>query len=60
MITKEMKIGDILLQRSDAAAILMNFGMGCVGWPGAQMESLEEAAVVHGINLDELVKALNE
>lgn len=59
-ITKEMLIREILQQRSDAAEILMSHGLGCVGCPGAQMESLEEAAAVHGLNVDDLVEALNK
>ena len=60
MITKDMTIGEIVRADMSKAEILMNFGMGCVGCPSAQAETLEEAAEVHGINLDELVKALNE
>ncbi|MCI5727206.1 MAG: DUF1858 domain-containing protein [Clostridium sp.] len=59
MITKDMTIGEIVRADMSKAEILMNFGMGCVGCPSAQAETLEEAAEVHGINLDELVKALN-
>jgi hybrid cluster-associated redox disulfide protein len=55
-----MLIGDLIKQKPEAAGILMRFGMGCVGCPSAQMESLEEAAGVHGLNLDDLLKALNE
>ena len=58
MITKDMTIGEIVRADMSKAEILMNFGMGCVGCPSAQAETLEEAAEVHGINLDELVKAL--
>ncbi len=59
-ITKDMIIHDILMARPDAAEILMAHGMGCVGCPGSQMESLEEAAAVHGMNLDDLMAALNK
>lgn len=59
-ITKDMIIREILMARSDAAEILMSHGLGCVGCPGAQMESLEEAAQVHGLNLDDLMVALNK
>ncbi len=48
------------MARPDAAEILMAHGLGCVGCPGAQMESLEEAAAVHGMNLDDLLAALNK
>jgi hybrid cluster-associated redox disulfide protein len=59
-ITKDMLIGEILKEKDDAPEILMSFGMGCVGCPASQMESLEQAAMVHGLNLDEVLKALNK
>lgn len=40
--------------------VLFGFGLGCVGCPSAQAETIEEACDVHGINVDELVKELNE
>lgn len=58
-ITSNMLIGEILKLDSKAAQILMNHGMGCVGCPSSQMESLEQAAAVHGIDLDKLVEDLN-
>lgn len=59
-ITKNMLIGDILAVHPGNAAILMASGMGCVGCPSAQAESLEEAAMVHGMDVDTLVKDLND
>ncbi len=59
-VTRDMIIRDILKENADAAAILMSFGLGCIGCPSAQMETLEEAAAVHGINVDNLVEALNK
>ena len=58
-ITKDMTIGEVVRQNPESAQILMNFGMGCVGCPSAQAETLEEASMVHGIKLDELMAALN-
>ncbi|HBR03724.1 MAG TPA: disulfide oxidoreductase [Ruminiclostridium sp.] len=58
-ITKEMTIGEVLRANPKAAQILMSFGMGCIGCPSAQAESLEEASEVHGMDVEELVKALN-
>lgn len=60
MINKEMTIGEVIRQKPEAAEVLMSFGMGCVGCPSAQAESVEEAAIVHGINLDALMEALNK
>jgi hybrid cluster-associated redox disulfide protein len=59
-ITKDMIIHEVLMARPDAAEILMAQGMGCVGCPSSQMETLEEAAVVHGMNIDNLMAALNK
>ena len=54
-ITKDMTIGEILRTNPDVAPILMNAGMLCLGCPSAQGESLEEAAMVHGMNIDDLM-----
>lgn len=59
-ITKEMIIREIIQAKPEAAEVLMAHGMGCVGCPGAQMETLEEAAAVHGMNLEHLMEALNK
>lgn len=59
-ITKDMTIGEIVRNYPESIEILMSFGMGCVGCPSSQGESLEEAAMVHGMNLDELLEALNK
>lgn len=58
-ITKDMYIGEILQIDRGLAEILMNAGMHCLGCPSSQMESLEDAAMVHGFNVDELLKQLN-
>lgn len=60
MITKEMTIAQVIQIKEDAPQILMNFGMGCIGCPSAQTESIEDAAAVHGLNVDELLLALNK
>ena len=59
-VTKDMLIGEVLRHNPNAAEILMSFGLGCIGCPSAQMETLEEAAAVHGVNVDNLVEALNK
>ncbi|MBR6050514.1 MAG: DUF1858 domain-containing protein [Clostridia bacterium] len=60
-ITKETRIGELLDINIDAAApVLLGIGMHCLGCPASQMETIEEAAAVHGVDADELVRALNE
>ncbi len=60
MITKDTIIADIIKMRPDAAQILMSYGMGCIGCPSAQMEKLDQACEIHGLDLDEVLKKLNE
>ena len=59
MVTKEMTIGEMLNINMDIAPILMEIGMHCLGCPASQGESLEEAAMVHGIDADLLVEKIN-
>lgn len=59
-IEKTSRIGDILEIYPDKAEILLQAGMHCLGCPASQMETLEEACGVHGIDVDELVEVLNK
>lgn len=58
-ITKDMIIADIIAIDQNLIPILLDTGMHCIGCPSAQGESLEEACMVHGIDVDELVAKLN-
>lgn len=58
-ITRATKIGELLNVFPESAPILMEIGMHCLGCPSSQMESLEEAAMVHGIDEDLLVEKIN-
>ncbi|MDD6571626.1 MAG: DUF1858 domain-containing protein [Thermoflexaceae bacterium] len=59
-INKEMTIADIIQIDTGVIPILMEAGMHCVGCPSAQGESLEEAAMVHGMDIDALVEDINK
>lgn len=54
-ISKEMTIGEILRVSPEVAPVLMEAGMHCLGCPSAQAESLEEAAMVHGMDINDLM-----
>ncbi len=58
-ISKDMVIGQIIRIDDDLIPILMNAGMHCVGCPSAQAETLEEAAMVHGMDINSLVNDMN-
>jgi hybrid cluster-associated redox disulfide protein len=59
-ITKDTLIGEMLQQDMGIAAVLMGSGMHCVGCPASQMESLEDACKVHGMNPDEVLDQINK
>lgn len=59
-VTKDMTIGEILRAKPEVAPVLMAAGMHCLGCPSAQGETLEEAAMVHGMNIDDLMKKIDE
>lgn len=59
-ITKDMTIGEIIRIDQGVIPILIEAGMHCIGCPSAQGETLEEAAMVHGMDIDALMKAINE
>lgn len=57
---KDTKIGEIIEVAPEKVDILIEVGMHCIGCPASQIETLEEACEVHGIDLDEVLKKLNE
>ena len=59
-ITKDTLIGELLqINVEDVAPILLDMGMHCLGCPSAQMETIAQAAMVHGYNPDDLVEDIN-
>lgn len=58
-VTKYTMIGDLLQIDQNVAPLLLNIGMHCLGCPSSQMETIEEAAMVHGLDPDDLVVEIN-
>ena len=62
-ITKDTMIGELLRDQEhidSIAEVLVGIGMHCLGCPSSQMETIEQAAMVHGIEPQELVDRLND
>ena len=57
-ITRTTIIGEILRSNPDNASVLLAAGMHCLGCPSSQMESLEEACMVHGLDVDSILAKL--
>ncbi len=58
-IEKTTKIGELLEENPEKADILLEAGMHCLGCPASQEETIEEACMVHGIDVDEILEKLN-
>ena len=58
-ITKDTLIGEALMINPDIAPVLMDMGMHCLGCPASQGQSLEEAAMVHGMDIDVLMQQID-
>jgi len=59
MITKDITIGELLKEAPDVAPVLLSAGMHCLGCPASQAESIGDAALVHGLDADELIAEIN-
>ena len=59
-ITKDMTIGEVMKSNEKLADVFMGFGMHCFSCPVSQMETIEQAAAAHGVELDFMLKKLNE
>lgn len=59
-ITKDMVIGDVVRKHADLVPTFAENGMHCIGCPSAQMESIQDACAVHGLDSDSMLNALNK
>ena len=59
-ITKDTIIGDILRIAPQAAPVLMGMGMHCLGCPSSQGETVEQACMAHGVDVNELLSQINK
>lgn len=59
-ITKDTTIGDAIQAAPGLVPILMSAGMHCIGCPSSIGESIEEAAMVHGLDVDDLMESIND
>jgi len=59
-ITKDMTIGQAIATNQNIIPVLLDIGMHCLGCPSAQAETLEEAAMVHGIDPQTLMDRIKE
>lgn len=56
---KNMTFHEALRVSPQVAKVLASFNLGCVGCMGAQHETLEQGAMAHGLDVEEMLTALN-
>lgn len=59
-VNKQTQIGEVLSINPNVKDVLLGFGLHCLGCPMSQMETLEEACMVHGLDADLVVEKINE
>ena len=58
-ITKDTIIADVIDLNPKAGEILMSYGMHCLGCAIAHGETVEDAAMAHGADLQAMLEELN-
>lgn len=58
--SKDTTIGEILEAAPEKADLLLEAGMHCLGCPASRGETIEEACMVHGIDVEDLLEKLNK
>ena len=59
-ITKDTVIGDILDNAPQVAPVFMSIGMHCLGCPASRGETVEQACMVHGVDVESLLSEINK
>ena len=59
VFTKDSSIKEIVTEFPESVEIFAQFGLGCIGCAMAAFETLEQGAVAHGIDVDNILDALN-
>ncbi|AOT72310.1 DUF1858 domain-containing protein [Geosporobacter ferrireducens] len=60
MITKNRSILDIVEKYPETVEVFLNHGMHCFGCMAARFENIEQGAMAHGIDVDQLMQDLNK
>lgn len=60
MLTKDMGIREVVEKFPQTIPVFQVYGMGCIGCAAAHFENIEAGALAHGIDVDKLMRALND
>ncbi|MCK5234636.1 MAG: DUF1858 domain-containing protein [Candidatus Aenigmarchaeota archaeon] len=59
-ITKDMPVQEILIKYPETISVFRRYGLHCIGCFAASFETLEQGALAHGLDIDKLLKDLND
>lgn len=59
-ITEDMNIREVIEKHPELTAVFAKYNMGCIGCIAASFEKIKDIAAVHGIDVKQFVKELNE
>lgn len=59
VVTETMNVCDVLEMKATLEDVFLSHGLNCVGCPGANTETIKEAAEGHGIDLAKLLVDIN-
>lgn len=62
-ITKEMNLGEVVFKYPEAAEVLTDYGLSCVGCFASSFDTIEQGAKIHQLSdeeLDEMLERINE
>jgi hybrid cluster-associated redox disulfide protein len=60
VVNRDMTIQDVLKLNPKTAAVFLQNGMHCIGCHIGFEEKIGEAAEAHGVDVEKLIKELNE
>lgn len=60
VVDRTTKIGDILDFNRETSVYFLEMGMHCLGCPSARNETIEQACLVHGVSVEDLIARINE
>ena len=59
-ITKDMSLGETAQRYPETAEVFGKYNLHCFGCPMATMETIEQGALAHAIDLEKLLAELNQ
>jgi hybrid cluster-associated redox disulfide protein len=63
VITREMNLGEVVFKYPEAAEVLTDYGLSCVGCFASSFDTIEQGAKIHQLSdeeLDEMLERINE